>query len=58
MIKRGGDSTSEHPQGVFEGVIKADVITVKPLLPHTGRGDVCLNKHLQLPRTPAVGTYL
>ena len=30
VIKRGCDSTSEHPQGVFGGVI-----TVEPLLPHT-----------------------
>ena len=33
MIKRGCDSTAEHPQGVFGGVIKADVMTVEPLLP-------------------------
>ena len=35
MIKRGCDRTSEHPQGVFGGVIKAGVVTVEPLLPHT-----------------------
>ena len=58
MIKRGCNSTSEQPQGVFGGVIRAGVITVEPLLPHTCGGVVCLQEHLQLPRILDVGTYL